>query len=204
MQSTRTLPDKYVTVGTLDISKNRRAIFILNVFGLVLLFLAGWFFLRVLFWLRPADALQGFNLRISGFADGMRVISALVFITAAAIILHEAVHGIFFVIYTRSRPVFALKFYYAYASAPGWYLPRNQYLITSLAPLILLSLLGILLLAWLPPVWFLPVLFFCTFNASGAVGDLAVAGWLLKQPVTCYGQDNGDAVTLYVPVESQE
>jgi hypothetical protein len=102
--------------------------------------------------------------------------------------------------FTRTRPVFAFRGYYAYAAAPGWYFPRRQYMLVSLAPLVLLSLLGLVLLAFVPAGWFLTVISFVAFNGSGAIGDLAVFIWLLRQPSTCLAYDVGEAVTLYLPV----
>jgi hypothetical protein len=101
--------------------------------------------------------------------------------------------------FTRTRPVFAFRGYYAYAAAPGWYFPRRQYILVSLAPLVLLSLLGLVALVFVPAGWFLPVILFMSFNGGGAVGDLAVFFWLLRQPSTCLAYDVGDAVTLYLP-----
>jgi hypothetical protein len=72
-------------------------------------------------------------------------------------------------------------------------------MLVSLAPFVLLSLLGLLLLAFVPAGWFLTVISFVAFNGSGAVGDLAVFFWLLRQPSTCLAYDVGEAVTLYLP-----
>ena len=40
---------------------------------------------------------------------------------------------------------------------------------------------------------------FVADNGSGAVGDLAVFFWLMRQPSTCLAYDIGEAVTLYLP-----
>jgi hypothetical protein len=59
------------------------------------------------------------------------------------------------------KPKFAFKVWYAYATAPGWYLPRNQYAVVAIAPLVVLSLLGIILfLAFVPAGLLTPVLLF--------------------------------------------
>jgi hypothetical protein len=58
---------------------------------------------------------------------------------------------------------------------------------------------GLAVLALVPPGWFLVVISFIAFNGSGAVGDLAVFYWLLRQPSTCLAYDVGEAVTLYLP-----
>ena len=66
------------------------------------------------------------------------------------IVLHEGLHGLFFWLFTREKPKFAFKGFYAYAAMPDWYLPKKEYLITALAPLVGITLLGVLGLALLP------------------------------------------------------
>ncbi|MDR3573208.1 MAG: DUF3267 domain-containing protein [Anaerolineaceae bacterium] len=202
MQALQSLPISYRIAGTLDLSKDRRALLIMNVAGFALMIGFGWLFLQAVMWMRPGDVGNGLTFEIDGFAGGLELLVAALVVTVVVIVLHEAAHGLFFWIYTHSRPVFAYRIYYAYASAPGWYLPRNQYLVTSLAPFVLLTGLGLVLLAVLPPAWLLAVLAFMTFNASGAIGDLVVAIWLIKQPNNCLAQDYGDSIALYLPVDA--
>lgn len=68
----------------------------------------------------------------------------------------------------------------------------------ALAPLVLLSVLGVALMAVVPASWFLGLLFILVTNASGAVGDLWVVIWLCASRAERYAKDSGDAVTLYV------
>jgi hypothetical protein len=66
---------------------------------------------------------------------------------------------------------------------PGWYFPRNQYILIGISPLIVITLIGILLLVILPISTLNLVLIGLVLNASGAVGDLFVVVWLLTKPV---------------------
>jgi hypothetical protein len=197
MQPTRALPSEYHAVGTFDLKNNLRAILWLNLAGLGLFVLAAWAFTQALYLLRPADAFIGLALSLAGIGDMLKVVLAFLALYAGMIVLHEALHGVCFWIFTRQRPVFALSWAYAYAAAPEWYLPRNRYLVTALAPLAGISLLALLTLAIAPPAWFLPALVVAVSNVGGAVGDIWVVIWLLRQPPACYAQDRGDAVTLY-------
>ncbi len=199
MPATLHLPEGYRPVGTLNLTKNLRLLVYLNVAGAVLLVGFYYVFIRAALWMRPEAARQGLSggsLNLSGM---LVLLLAVIGVYAAVIVLHEATHGIFMFWFTHSRPVFAFRGYYAYAAAPGWYFPRGQYMLVSLAPLVLLSLLGLVVLAFVPAGWFLAVISFIAFNGSGAVGDLAVFFWLLRQPSTCLAFDVGDAVTLYLP-----
>jgi hypothetical protein len=202
MQATQTLPPGYRKLGTLDVSANQRLLLILNLIGLLIIGFSGWLFFRALLAVRPGDTarilqqVQKFTI-----AGTVELIAAIVALTIVYVILHEAIHGIFFWLFTRSRPLFAFRWSYAYAAAPDWYIPRNAFFITTLAPLVLITLAGLVLFYLVPAAWLAPIWYIIMMNAGGAVGDLAVAGWLLGQSSACLAQDRGDAVTLYVPVQ---
>jgi hypothetical protein len=200
MPTTRTLPPYYRKVGTLDVSRNERLILLLNLGGLLIMILAGWLFFRAIAWLRSEDitaALRPLFTRTP--AAVISLVAAILALFVFHILAHEAIHGIFFWIFTRSRPRFAFKWAYAYAAAPEWYIPRDLFFVTTLAPFAFITLAGLLLIAFAPAAWLLPTWFVISMNAGGAVGDLAVAAWLLRQPPTCLAQDCGDAVTLFIP-----
>jgi len=198
MQSTQALPAEYVAVGTFDLRNNSRAMLQMNLLGFGLFAVSAWVFSSLLSLLRPADMSTGFAVSVAGLNSGLWLVLVIIVLTMVMVVLHEAVHGFFFWAYTRAMPKFAFRGVYAYAAAPAWYLPKRQYLIVALAPLVVLSLLGVALMALIPADWFLALLFFLITNASGAVGDLWVVVWLLRQPRNCYANDRGDAVTLYV------
>jgi hypothetical protein len=197
-KATQNLPMRYRTYARLDLTSSRKALIFMNFMGLALLIFFGWFFAQVLSWLRPGE-FSGLIRVGGGLPNLLRLLVLLIGTTALMLLLHEGVHGLFFWLFTRSRPTFAFKGWYAYAAAPGWYLPRNQYLVVGLAPLALISLAGVVLMRVEPAAWFLPTLYVLIMNASGAVGDILVTGWLLTRPGDCFAQDRGDIVTLFRP-----
>jgi hypothetical protein len=199
MQATKSLPQGYVSAGTLDLTKDKRALILLNLAGFLLLVLLAPLFLEAAMWMRPDVSLGELGITLVGFSDLLLALVAVVVLYAAVIVLHEGAHGIFLWWYSRSRPAFAFRGYYASAAAPGWFFPRNQYIIVGLAPLVLLTALGFLILCFAPPAWFVAVISFMVLNASGAIGDMAVVFWLLRQPTTSLAFDVGDAVTVYIP-----
>jgi hypothetical protein len=199
MQATKSLPQGYASAGTLDLTKDKRALILLNLAGFLLLVLLAPLFLETAMWLRPDVSMGELGITLVGFSDVLLSLLAVVILYAAVIVLHEGAHGIFLWWYSRSRPVFAFRGYYASAAAPGWFFPRNQYIIVGLAPLVLLTVLGFLVLSIAPPNWFVAVISFMVLNASGAIGDMAVVFWLLRQPPTSLAFDVGEAVTVYLP-----
>lgn len=200
MQPIQTLPEGYIEVGTLDLARNKRALVLVSLLGLVLMCAFGVFFIYMLSVIRPIAYNGGEFARPFGLNSVLFQTISLLVMLVIMLILHEAIHGIFFWIFCRTRPKFAFKGLYAYAGLPGWYIPRGKYLITALAPFTLITLIGILLLAILPSTWFVPLLGVLVSNAAGSVGDLVVVFWLLFQPRGSLAQDRGDAVTLYRPV----
>jgi hypothetical protein len=198
LRATQALPDNFQSIGTFDLKNNGPALLQLNVLGFVLFAVSAAFFWYLLQVIRPVEAEQGLAIGFSNLNGIVAILLAVLGTTVAMLVLHEAAHGLFFWLYTRSRPKFAFRGVYAYAAAPTWYLPKGQYLVVALAPLVLLSLLGVIAMAFIPADGFMLLLLFLVSNASGAIGDLWVAGWLLRQTKPCYAKDEGDAVTLYV------
>lgn len=198
MQPTQSLPEHYQQVGTFDISKNKRLLFLFNAVGMVGLVISSKLFMAILSWLRPEAVEQAFELEMDSLAQLLLLVGAVLVLVLVNTVLHEAIHGFFFWLFTRSRPRFAFHWTYAYAAAPDWYLPKNQYLVTALAPLLLISLMGTLLFLFVPIGYLASVWFVLVINAAGSVGDMAVAVWLLGQPATCMAQDVGNAVSLFV------
>ncbi len=197
MRPSQTLPEGYLQIGMFDITKNMRLVFLLNFIGLGLAVLFGGLFTGLLFALRPAEAAAGLSVEINNLGQIGLLVLGLLLLTAAMVVLHEAAHGLFFWLFTHRRPIFAFKGAYAYAAMPGWFFPRRYYLAVGFAPLVLLSLAGVVLMLFAPPAWFLGLIVFLVSNAAGAVGDLWVMGWLLLQKPGVLAQDQGDAVTLY-------
>jgi hypothetical protein len=203
MNATKSLPAAYRASGTLDVSKNQGLLLWLNLAGLVILVLSGWLFFQAIVWLRPKDALGEIHfVSVQSLGQIIGLVLAILGLTAVNLIIHEGIHGIFFWVFTRSMPRFAFRGAYAYAAAPGWYIPRNEFLVTTLAPLVLISLAGLVVIYLIPPAGLLATWFVITMNASGAVGDMLVAGWITRHTPLSYIQDLGDAVTLYLPGSS--
>ncbi len=205
MYATTVLPPNYRPRGTLDLSADKRLLIGLNFGALLLLPVAGWLLYRAFVLVQPATrgalAIERFvavsrgGVAITVPASWVIAILGAPFIVEVA---HEAVHGLFFWIFSRRRPIFGVRGMYAFAALPrDCYLPRNPYVVVALAPLVLLSLLGLLLLPMLPPAAIPTLWLVLTANAVGAVGDLVVAGWLLTFPRTVLAQDAGDRMSLY-------
>jgi hypothetical protein len=199
MNPVQSLPDGYTLKQSLDLSANTRALFGLNLVGVVLFFLFGWLFSSLAIRIRP-DAASIFPvIEIGGLLSILWLVLAILALQVVMVVLHEGLHGVFFYAFTRARPIFAFKGLYAYAALPGWYFPCAEYLVICLAPLVGITLLGFLLIAVIPPAWIPAALVVMTLNAAGSVGDMAVAAWLIRAPTGCLANDQGDAFNIYIP-----
>jgi hypothetical protein len=130
------------------------------------------------------------------------IVAALVFVAVVivlAVILHEAAHGVVYWALTKRRPVFGFKGWYFYAAAPGWYFSRGQFLAAGLAPLVLVPLLALPVLAFAPALVALVATIGLTVNATGALGDLYLVARLLRQPRHVVVEDLPEGIAWYLP-----
>jgi hypothetical protein len=192
-RTTNVRPDNTVLVYSLDLKKNKAVLWGMNLATLPLLFIFGWLFLTYLQLVRPVILTEIFSLPFKA----IYFVISLVVLFAVLILVHELVHGIFFWIFTHHRPSFGLRGWYAFASAPGWYIPRPRYLVIGLAPLVFLSVLGMLLLAVLPAPAVVLTLFAVTLNAASSVGDLWICIRLIFQRGPIAVEDLGDGMSFY-------
>ena len=102
--------------------------------------------------------------------------------------VHEALHAAAFSFW-GGKPYFGLKLPYAlYCGAKSQLFRRNQYLVVGLAPLVVITLAGIIF-TLLSPVLASYIIFATVGNVSGAAGDVWAVARLLRQPGTTVVED---------------
>ena len=82
-----------------------------------------------------------------------------------------------------------------------WLIPFSSYFWIGLAPFVLISLFGLLLVPQIPVQVLSAWLFGLIINATGSVGDLYVVGWLLLQKDQLLIQDFGDRIVVFQKVD---
>jgi len=104
------------------------------------------------------------------------------------LLLHELLHGAAFVLW-GGRPYFGVKLPYAlYCGAKNQLFRRNQYLVVGLAPLVVITLAGIIF-TLLAPVLASYTLFVTVGNISGAAGDIWSVQRIARLPATTLVED---------------
>ena len=192
--STKTLPEGYVLSGEINLKKNKRLTITLNIVAFFV-FVPSFFLLSSLAALVRPDLMNtSGSITAGGEAVGLAVVVGLMFLFMT---IHELIHGFFFWVFTRSRPVFAIRLFYAYAGAPDWYIPTRQFAFVAVGPLVVISAVGLQLILLAPIRWIMFIIFFVAMNTGGSAGDLLVLTRLVKLPPTCLANDTGDVVTFY-------
>ena len=193
-RNTRSLPENYQAAWCLDM-RERKNLFIANSIGLGILFIVT---PLVFVYTSMVRTDESFSFSLTGLS-GLLDILVLVLVLGLMLLIHEGIHGIFIWLFTGSAPKFALKTYYAYAAAPGWFFAKWPYFLTAIAPLVVITALGLVVIPLVPISWVFALMLLVIFNASGAVGDAWVAAALLTRKGSVLAQDDGDRVTFYEP-----
>ena len=199
----RTLPEGYALSRTIDLIKDLKLLLILSAASLGL-FLVSWVGLAWLLRLLRPDFTTGasFEFTPSGTGGILLPLLVLLGVIFVMVVLHEAIHGVCFWLFTGGRVKFAFKGAYAYAAAPDWFLHKRPYMLVSMAPLVLITVLGLMALWWAPPGWIAPLMLLIAMNASGAIGDIYVFFLLTKMPEDALVQDFGELMKLFTHSES--
>ena len=188
--STQILPDGYVQSAEINLKKDKRLTILLNIGALIVFALSFYLLSAFTAWVRPDIIIFSSTITVTNILGALGL-------TVLILLLHEGIHGLFFWIFSRSRPVFGLRPLYAYAGAPSWFFPKRQFTITALGPLVIIGAAGLLLLLLAPISWVFMIMFLAALNTGGAVGDIFVFFRLLPRPATSFANDTGDVVTFF-------
>jgi hypothetical protein len=194
MKPTQTLPEKYALAWSVDLKKNMRLNIILQIAGLCWMVLSGWLLALIVNWLRPEFFLS-FQTGLS--FNMLLILLLLIAVMALAIVLHELAHGLFFWLFARHRPEFGIGPGYAFAAMPDWFYPRGQYLVIALAPLVLLTLVGLTASIFAPQPWLNWLLIGMLINCGGAIGDMYIGWRVAHEEHSVLVKDSGDGFQLY-------
>ena len=201
-----TLPKNYRQHSAINLLQHKPTFLGLMIAGIIFLVGFSWLGVRLALHIRPdaRSVLVPFDILALTPNGGFSLKFPLPWIVGAVlalpivIITHEAIHGIIFWLFTHRRPHFGIKGLVAYAAPPaGLYIPRNAYLIVALAPLVVLTLAGLILLLFVPATALALIICIVSFNISGSVGDSAVTVWLLQKPSHTLIEDRGEVMIVY-------
>ncbi|WP_413517276.1 DUF3267 domain-containing protein [Carnobacterium maltaromaticum] len=110
-----------------------------------------------------------------------------------SLVLHEAIHGLFFKVFGAKKVTFGFKRGMAYAEASGSCFRAWQFKVIALSPFVGLSLLYLILAQYIPISAFL--LF--ALHTSGCVGDFYFIYLLIKFKEIDWIEDTETGINLY-------
>jgi hypothetical protein len=181
------LPEDYSEYKSVDLSKNKSEMMIVN-FGALLLGA-----LMVL----PAILVMPFPSVFDRFLQNLPLLLFFVATLFLYIILHEAIHGLFMKKLGHVTPHFGFKgFMYAYAASTAFF-DKRSYLIIVLAPIVLLGIVLVVINLIVPATWFWFVYIIQVVNVAGAAGDIYVMNVIRKAPANLLVNDAGVSMIIY-------
>ena len=163
------------------------------VFGIVLAWLSYGFLRRLAEILRPDFQPHPLHFQ-SPTLERLWTILILVVILAIVFAIHELIHAIFLYFFTGHFPSLVAGGGGLAIRLPHWYIPRDQFLIANLAPFVVITLMGILLLPAVPQSYLSQTVFFTAMNIAGSIADIFSSAYLFLHPPSIYLETEG---TIY-------
>jgi Putative zincin peptidase len=191
------LPPDYRLVRRLTI-ESRRTVMLLNLYSLAPLLVGAIFFMIGMDQL--LNSLHVRPLLDVPMTDETRVPLAVltVILTILLLSIHELCHGLAFQLFgVRPRYGINLSKGVAYASASDHYLTRDAYLVVALAPLVMISLGAVILMALTGGSLRFVMALLGTLNAGSSVGDLWFVAVCVRYPRSLLVRDYGDGAELF-------
>lgn len=192
-------PENQSQISTLDFRDNKQLVlmsYLLRAFGALIF--GGLFFLAA-DTIHPDAGLTVESL-VSIAIDGMPDIVSIVlviFAVTSVLWLHELVHASVFYVHIGAPPHIGIRGPIIFAAAEGYLNTRTAMIVNALAPFVVISSLGLLMMA-LIPVGALAWIFIPTVaNAAAAGGDFMAVFWLLGLPRGAKVEDHGDVIIAY-------
>ncbi len=171
---------------------------------------------RVLFWLNVLSliplvialmvvGLWGvFVRRLRGpipsvFWENVPWILAVVVVIALMIGLHEWIHGLA-IRWVGYKPRYGINLAKGvfFATTDNGLFWRDQFLIVALAPLVIISVVGMILMIFTPDSLAYYIGLIVVMNAAGAIGDLWMAAVVWRYPPNTLVRDEADSIRIYI------
>ncbi|MDD3999904.1 MAG: DUF3267 domain-containing protein [Bacilli bacterium] len=183
VKSFKDLPEGYKKVDALDLKEDKRLLILVNVLSILLIL--------------PFIPLYiVFNYKISNTQIYVSVL--FIFIGyIIIIIIHELIHGIFFKLGTKEKIKYRFHGVYASASVDHIYFKKNHYLVVSLAPVVILTIVLSILAYIFCEDYFLHFYILIAIQFGSAAGDFYVVYRLLKHDKNTLIRDYGVGMEFY-------
>lgn len=192
MKYYKELPNGYKEVYSID-AGNIKTGLILNLIGLPIMIV-----MFIILMVIKSLVCGKINFDLSDGETSL-VLFILCIVMILYIIIHELTHGLFYKLFTKEKLKFGLKLTCAYCGVPTVYMKKIPMIITALAPFVIYSLIGVVLMIVVPyNVIFLAIDILFSAHVAGCVGDIYVSFLLIKYPKETLVNDTGAKQTFYI------
>lgn len=192
MKYYKELPNGYKEVYSIDAGNTKTGL-ILNLIGLPIMIV-----MFIILMVIKSLVCGKINFDLSDGETSL-VLFILCIVMILYIIIHELTHGLFYKFFTNEKLKFGLKLTCAYCGVPTIYMKKIPMIITALAPFVIYSLIGVVLMIVVPyNVIFLAIDILFSAHVAGCVGDIYISFLLIKYPKETLVNDTGAKQTFYI------
>ncbi|MBN1565018.1 MAG: DUF3267 domain-containing protein [Anaerolineae bacterium] len=111
--------------------------------------------------------------------------------------LHEWLHGVVIAHYGH-KPRYGIKLFVLFATSDGALFRRNEFIRIALAPLVIITLVGGVIMLFAPMGLATWIALAITLNAAGAIGDLWMTGIALRYDASALIRDEEDSMRIFI------
>lgn len=190
------LPDNYRQVRYISVTEGWRLIW-LNILSLVPMFGSGLIVFGLLILYHTLDA----PLVIDSLPEEIPAWLGLIVIILV-LPLHELLHGLFITRFGH-KARYGFKMTVLFATADGAFFRRNEFIQIALAPLVIISVIGLIMLLFLPARLAQWIALGIIVNAAGAIGDMWMTAVALRFDSSALIQDQEDCMRVFAQVNAE-
>lgn len=195
MSSFSVLPPDYRVLTVIDLEKDKKAFWFVNILSLIIALVL----LVIGLFVSPLEFETDADNYLTDWILPSVVLLAGMFLY---ILLHEAVHGVFMYAFSRIRPRFGFRSVFAYAGSDAFF-DKAQYFVIALAPVVIWGILLLVVCFFLSGNWFWTAYVIQILNIGGAAGDFYVSVKLSGYPKDILIQDTGTRMTVFARMREE-
>lgn len=194
-----------IKIDALDFRKNTTQLlwsYILRLLGVVVF---GLIFAFLVYGVKSTQSL-GYQFFLNISIPSLPSLLSIILMSVDVILvlyLHELVHAALFYITHRQPPKIGMRGFVIFAAAPDHLIKRRQMIVNALAPFFVISLIGTLLLVYIPVEYIAWIFIPTLVNAAASGGDFMAVVWMLQHRRSAVYHDDGDVITAYSSDESK-
>ena len=187
-------------LDSLDFRNNKRDLvisYLLRALGIIAF---GFFFLMFTKYLTNNSEIglkELINIEIKSLPAILSIILILL-VVGLTLYFHEIIHASVVFITHRQKPKVGIRGLIIFAAASDSLVTKTQFIINALAPFIVISIIGCILIFFVPQSFLSWIFIPTVVNAAAAGGDFMAVKWALKQPLGTKFIDYGDITYAYI------